>query len=101
MKAHGIMVRSGLSGKTVHVEVEAVTGEIDGHTTVQLSGYGDVLGHTQYDTWRRWTPVVYVGASEVLLPPAHTRFDAMRDIVAYLADIVDDRLDLAWRESMA
>lgn len=99
MKNYGFYVRSGPSGATVHVDINTSHGPNIGQTLIHLSGYGDVIGHTLSRGARTWLPVVYGGDGvEVELRPASTRYDAMRDVIAHLADAGDERLDLPWRE---
>lgn len=103
MKNHGFVVRSGLTGKSVHVDINASYGEREGQTLIYLAGYGDVIGYTQSLTLssaiKRWQPVAYApDGTEVELPAARSRADAIRDVISYLADTKDERLDLQWRE---
>lgn len=103
MKNHGFVVHSGLSGKGVHVGINTSHGETEGQTLIHLAGYGDVIGYTQAlilkAAIRRWRPVAYTpDGKEWVLPDARTRNDAIRDVIAHLADAGDERLDLHWRE---
>lgn len=103
MKAHGLMVRSGLSGKTVCVDVNTSWGDLPRQTLIHLTGYGDLIGHTIGIGERAYLPVAYEldnGIKEVELPVARTRMDAMWEIAQHLSDLQDVRLDLAWRESL-
>lgn len=105
MKNHGYVVRSGLSGRSVHVDVNTTQGPEAGQTLIHLCGYGDVIGYTINRTVgypKAWEPVAYnPDGTEVSLPPARSRNDAIRDVIAHLADAGDDRLDLHWREAAA
>lgn len=102
MKAYGFMVRSGLSGRTVHVEVHCTKGAQVGQYLVHLSQYGDTVGHTLRTGPREWTPTAYLDdGTQIELTPANSRTDAMRDIVEFLSDGRDHVLDLEWREMVA
>lgn len=99
MKNHGFVVRSGLIGASVHIDVNTSHGPNIGQTLIHLAGYGDVIGCTLRGDVRSWLPVVYeTSGAEVELRPASTRHDAIRDVIAHLADAGDERLDLQWRE---
>jgi len=102
MKAFGLVVRSGLSGNNVCVDVNATRGQLPGQTLIHLAGWGDTIGYSLNVGGRRYLPVAYEqtaeGVKEVQLELTISRLDAMRDVAQYLADLADGRLDLEWLE---
>lgn len=97
MKSYGFMILSGLSGDTIHVSAYLTKGDPQEYF-VHLSVYGETIGYTSRTGPREWTPVVFIGPDEVSLTAAHTRMDAIRDMVQHLSDICDPRMDLEWRQ---
>lgn len=59
----------------------------------------DPLGAITRTGMRTWAAVTL--PEQVRLEDAFSRLDAARDIVQYLADHKDDRLELDWREVVA
>lgn len=103
MRTYPYLIRSGVSGTTVQVCVYRIKGECSRHWKVAIEDDDEVIGHTaRGSNDDRWEPVVYLpDGTHLPLENARSQRDAMGDILQYLSDHKDWRLDLEWREAVA
>lgn len=102
MRTYAIFVQSPLSGNTVQIDCFLTPGPQPTQHLVHVSDHDEIIGHIIRTGSRQspFLPVAYE-VEEVSLPSMYWMLDAIAEIVQYLADKEDPRLDLAWRDVAA
>ena len=93
MKRYPVMISSGVFVPLIIKRTHTL-----GRRAIMVAGTDEVCGYTIQVAKNVYTPVVCVGDEEIYLPRTHRQLEAMGDVIRYLDDIKDPKLDLPWWE---